>query len=222
MKIDKAIKLVRYIAGVPKSIYVNFRLLPFKQAIHLPIFVSSKTKLLSLSGEVHLDKVRTGIIRVGFGGSDMLDYRYDRPTINVQGSIHFKGKAKIGIGAKLLIYGDLTLGNNFSITGDASIICAKKISIGDDVMIAWQSILMDTDQHNIYDTKKNVINEDKEIIIGNSVWIGARSFILKNSKIEDGCIIGSNTIVTKSFNSKNSIIAGNPPRIIKENITWEH
>ena len=222
MKTDKVVKLIRYLAGIPKSIYVNFRVLPFKQAIYLPIMVSRKTKLQSLSGKVILAKVKTGIIRIGFGGTDMLDYRYDRPIIKITGTLRFQGKAKIGIGAKLLVNGELILGNNCNITGDALIICSKKVSIGDDVMIAWQSIIMDTDQHDIYDKSNHVINENKEIIIGNNVWIGAKALILKDSNIQDGCIIGANTTITKSFKEEYSIIAGNPARVVKKEVQWKH
>ena len=85
-----------------------------------------------------------------------------------------------------------------------------------------ESILMDTDQHAIYDDNDDVCNEDKEIFIGNNVWIGARSFILKGVHIQDGSIIGANTTVTKSFSQQNSIIAGNPNTILKTNISWRH
>ncbi|SFV65472.1 Maltose O-acetyltransferase / Chorismate mutase I  len=222
MNLDKTVKLIRYIGGIPKSIYVNFRLLPFKQAVFLPIIVSRKTKLRSLSGKAHLTKVKTGIVRIGFGGTDMMDYRYERSILKITGDIYFQGKTKIGVGAKIMVSGKLTLGNSFDITGDAMIICAKEIQIGDNCMIAWQSILMDTDQHAIYDEKKSVINQDKPIIIGNNVWIGAKSFILKGSILPDGCIIGANTTITKEFTQQKAVIAGNPAKIIKENISWNH
>ena len=222
MNTDKIVKLIRYVAGTPKSIYVNFRLLPFYQAIKLPIIVSAKTKLRSLSGRVHLSKIRTGIVRIGFGGTDMMDYHYDRTLLKITGDIYFQGKTKIGVGAKLMVSGTLTLGNNFDITGDAMIICAKEIEIGHNTMIAWQSILMDTDQHAIYGEKETLLNRDKKITIGNNVWIGARSFVLKGSKIPDGCIIGANTTVSKEFTQNDTILAGNPAKIIKENIRWNH
>jgi len=220
MKTDKLVKLIRYLSGIPKSIYVNFRLLPFSQAIYLPIMVSRKTKLQSLSGKATLGKVKTGIVRIGFGGTDMLDYRYNRTILKVTGTIHFEGKAKIGIGAKILTSGSLFFGNNVNITGDALIICAKKISFGNEVMIAWKTIIMDTDQHQILNQDNQVINKDKEIKIGNNVWIGANCFVLKGSSINDGCIIGANSTITKSFNETNSIIANTPPRVIKQNIKW--
>ncbi len=222
MNIDKIVKLVRYAGGLPKSIYVNFRLLPFNEAIRLPIIVSRKTKLRSLSGNVHLSKVKTGIVRIGFGGTDMMDYTYQRTILKITGDIYFQGKTKIGVGARIMVSGTLRVGTHFDITGDTTIICAKEIEIGNHTMIAWQSIIMDTDQHAIYDNQQHIINQDKKITIGNNVWIGAKSFILKGSNIADGCIIGANTTITKPFITKNSIIAGNPAKILKENISWNH
>jgi len=222
MNLDKIVKLFRYIGGIPKSAYVNFRLLPFNQAIFLPIIVSRKTKLRSLSGKAHLKKVKTGIVRIGFGGTDMMDYRYERSILKITGDIYFQGKTKIGVGAKIMVSGKLTLGNSFDITGDAMIICAKETQIGDNCMIAWQTILMDTDQHAIYDTNNKIINQDKPIIIGNNVWIGAKSFILKGSIIPDGCIIGANTTIAKEFKEQKAVIVGNPAKILKENISWNH
>jgi len=222
MNIDKIVKIIRYISGTPKSIYVNFRLLPLKHAIYLPIIVSRKTKLRSLSGRVHLQKIRTGIVRIGFGGTDMMDYHYERTILKITGDVYFKGKTKIGVGARIMVSGTLILGNHFDITGDAMIICAKEIEIGNNTMIAWQSIIMDTDQHAIYDKDSTVINQDKKVTIGNDVWIGAKSFILKGSNIPDGCIIGANTTISKEFTQKNTILAGNPAKIFKEGITWNH
>lgn len=223
MNLDKITNLIRYISGLPKSIYVNFRLLPFFQAIYLPIIVSRKTKLISLSGKVILDKIKPGIIRIGFGGSDnMIDYRYCRTILKIDGTINFKGKAKIGMGSRIQVNGILNIGDNFNITGNALILCSNKISIGNNTMLASESIIMDSDQHDIYDKNNNCINKSEELVIGNNVWIGARAFILKNSIIEDGCIVGANSTITKSFKNQNSIIAGTPAKVIKENIKWVH
>lgn len=221
MKTGKIVNLIRYMAGIPKSIYVNFRVLPFLQAVRLPIIVSRKTKLQSLSGEVHLEKVKTGMIRIGFGNIEMLDYRYQRTLLFLEGSITFKGKCKIGMGSRLMVTGSLELGENFLISGDGTIICNKKIIIGNNSQMAWESIIMDTDHHQIYDENGVCINEDKEVVLGDNVWIGARSFILKGSRVNDGCIVGANTTITKSYAEKKAIIAGNPARIVKQLVNWK-
>jgi acetyltransferase-like isoleucine patch superfamily enzyme len=221
MKYGKIINLIRYLAGIPKSIYVNFRVLPFPQAIRLPIIVSRKTKLQSLSGKVELGYVKTGMIRIGFGNMEMLDYRYQRTILMLEGTIVFKGKCKIGMGSRLMIYGRLEVGDNFLISGDGTIICTKTISFGDHSTMAWESIVMDTDHHQIFDEKGDQINHNKDVRIGSHVWIGARSFILKGCTVPDGCVIGANTTLTKSFEEKKAIIAGNPPRIVKRYISWK-
>ena len=222
MKLDKTRKLFQYIASIPRSLYINLRLLPLKDALLIPILVSNKTRLGSLVGAVHLDKIKPGIVRIGFGGTDMVDYHTDRGLLKVTGEIYFQGKAKIATGAKLIIDGTLSLGENFAITGDTTIICAKSITIGSNTMLAWQTIVMDTDQHTIYDHNKQIINPDKPIVIGNNVWVGARCFILKGAHIPDGSIVGANTTLSKSYQKTKTIIAGNPPRILKEDISWDH
>jgi len=210
----------RYIGGLPKSIYVNFRLLPFIQAIKLPIIVSRKTLLSSLSGKVTLNKVKTGIIRIGFGNVDLLDYKYQRTILHISGHVHFNGKCKIGLGSRFMVYGNLTAGEGFLLSGNGTILCNHKITIGKNSSMAWESIIMDTDEHPIYDKEKNTINPDKEIYIGDNVWIGARSMLLKGSSVSHGCIVGANSLLTKKFDIEKAIIAGNPAKILKEDVTW--
>lgn len=53
-----------------------------------------------------------------------------------------------------------------------------------------------------------------DITIGNDVWIGSEAKILSGVTINDGSIIGANSIVTKDV-PPYSIVAGNPASIIK-------
>ena len=54
----------------------------------------------------------------------------------------------------------------------------------------------------------------KDVIIGNNVWIGWGSIILKGTIIGDNCVIGAGSLVSGEF-PDNVVIAGNPARIIK-------
>ena len=58
--------------------------------------------------------------------------------------------------------------------------------------------------------------EGKDIIIGNNCWIGMNSVILPGVILGDHTIVGTGSIVTKSFPEGNCIIAGNPAKKIKE------
>jgi acetyltransferase-like isoleucine patch superfamily enzyme len=197
-------------------------LLPFKEALRLPIIVSSKTKLSSLSGKVLLHKNRTGIIRIGFGNVRLVDFAQERTILHIEGTITFQGKCKIGKASKIEVgkEGLLELGENFLISAKSKIICHKYIRVGKDCVFAWDSLIMDTDYHHIYDHHSNIINEDKEIIIGNKVWLGTRSTVLKGTVIPNNCIVAANSLTAKAYDVENTILAGNPAKVVKENISW--
>lgn len=55
----------------------------------------------------------------------------------------------------------------------------------------------------------------KKVVVGNNVWIGTKVIILPGVVIGDNCIIGAGAVVTKPMKS-NTLIGGNPARIIKE------
>lgn len=52
------------------------------------------------------------------------------------------------------------------------------------------------------------------LTIGNDVWIGNSAVILSDVNIGDGCVIGANTVVAKSF-PPYSVVVGNPAKIVK-------
>ena len=215
-------KIYFFALCLPKSILFNLKYLPFSQAIKLPIFISNHVCLKRLSGVVKIYNTKTGAVKIGFGNIGIFDKKFSRTIWEVSGKVEFKGNANIGHGSKISVEGDLIIGDNFQITAESSIVCQKAITIGNDVLISWDCLIMDTDYHNIYDSRKTkLINPPREIAIGNKVWIGCRSLILKGSTIADGVIVAAGSIVTKSFAQRNSIIGGNPTRIIKNDIIWE-
>lgn len=83
--------------------------------------------------------------------------------------------------------------------------------------------LINSDTHPIYNFETmEICNKAKHNInIGNHVWIGHGVTVMKNVSIPDDCIIGWNSVVTKSFNEPHCAIGGNPARIIKRGITWD-
>ena len=99
---------------------------------------------------------------------------------------------------------------------------SHKLQIGNGVFIGKDVIIRTSDGHAIIDPNtKLAINEPRDVIIGNNVWIGARNVLLKGSYISDGSIIGAQSTVSRQFKTPNVIIAGNPAKIIKTNIIWD-
>ncbi len=61
---------------------------------------------------------------------------------------------------------------------------------------------------------KNYDKDKIQTIIGNDVWIGANSVLLKGVVIGDGAIIGASAVVTKDI-PPYAVVIGNPAKIIK-------
>lgn len=97
----------------------------------------------------------------------------------------------------------------------------KKIYIGEDCMFSNNIGIRVSDGHSIFNEKNHLINEGKDVYIGNHVWIGHGVRIEKGVYISDNSIVGEYAVVTKKFLEKNVIIAGLPGKIIKRGITWD-
>lgn len=97
----------------------------------------------------------------------------------------------------------------------------KTIYIGEGALLSNNIEIHTTDYHGIYNLGGKRINADKDIIIGNHVWLGLGVKILKGTKIADGCMIGAGSVLSGIYPKKNCIIAGNPAKIIKEQIFWD-
>jgi acetyltransferase-like isoleucine patch superfamily enzyme len=113
----------------------------------------------------------------------------------------------------------IIIGNNVGISG-ATISAAKLIQIGDNVLIGSGCLIMDNDAHNIHPSIRHDKMTDgaiRPVIIENNVFIGARSIILKGVTIGEGAVIGAGSVVSRDV-PKNSICAGNPAKVIRENI----
>ena len=98
----------------------------------------------------------------------------------------------------------------------------SKIEIGKGSIFAKQCMIRTSDSHTIKIVDGEVINHPKDITIGSHVWLGQQTFVLKGANIPDDCIVGARSTVTKSLQAeKNSIIVGQPAKMIKSNVQWE-
>lgn len=57
-------------------------------------------------------------------------------------------------------------------------------------------------------------NYDKDIVIGNDVWIGHSAYIMPGVTIGDGAIVGAHAVVTHDVKPYD-VVGGVPARVIK-------
>ena len=109
--------------------------------------------------------------------------------------------------------------NSGYINAGTQIRCMNHIQIGQQCAIGRNVLIMDFDAHQITYADGTTNKVTAPVIIGDHVWIGAGATILKGVSIGDNAIIGAGSVVTKNVPA-NTIVAGNPAHIIKENIQW--
>ncbi|MBQ3739408.1 MAG: hypothetical protein II862_10575 [Bacteroidales bacterium] len=211
------------IRSIPKTLRFNLHYFPLKTALKLPVVVSHRTYLRELHGKVELpEKVERAMIKIGFGDVGHYDRKRSRGIWQVSGTVSFGGKASIGHGSKLSVRGNLSFGDGFNMTAESTIVCAKEIRFGRDCLLSWDILVMDTDEHPLYNKENERINPDKAIQVGDHVWIGCKCVLLKGAEVPDNTVVAAGTLLTSSFSGEHQVIGGNPPSVLKSDVRWEH
>lgn len=205
-----------------RTVYFNFRTLPFLQAIKLPIFIYGSTKFYSLTGNVKIEgNIKTGMIKVNKTNPGAPSNMSGETELSIYGTLVFGGSCEIGTGSEVFIglYGILRLGNHSRIMDKVNIGCYKSISIGDNTRVAHRCQIFDSNYHYIVrlsDRKVKAIL--KTIEIGSDCWICNSTMI--GFSIPKGTIVASNSLVTSKIDSiqDNCLIGGIPAKLITKGV----
>lgn len=207
---------------IANSIYFNFHYLPFKQAIKIPIFLH-KPKFINLKGTIKIesDKIYRGMIQMGFKTCHLYP---DAGIVyeNNGGGIIFKGSCRIGNDSSILVgkNGTLIFGEDFANTARAKIICSTSIIFGNHCRLGWDTIVMDTSFHPLYDMEKKKFNSAcKPIVIGDYNWFGLQCIVMPGVNTPERCIFGLRSIVNRNAHVDSYCTHGGYPlTILRKNV----
>lgn len=218
----KRLMAIRYLLGFPRSIWVNFRMLPFRQACHLPILVSHRTVFENLSGKISLEfsELRTGCVKIGFATSQCSDFCYDRTRLNLRGQWRLLGDCAVGTGSHIEVSetGCLTTGSDFHLGPRSVIVCHKAVTFGRDCLTSWNCTFMDTDQHQLIDEEGEVVNADREIQIADNVWLGCHVLVPKGVSLPENTTVGAGSVLRGRYDEPLTVLAGNPAVVLKQGV----
>lgn len=220
-------KLVGYI----KMIWNDLCVCEKKQYIYINFlrknnkFVSRQSRIINKFGApLIIDKSA----EIEIEGTLVLNEEYPRKSmkksiliLHRNAQLKIKGNFLTFYDSEICVYegGKLILGGSY-INSGTQIRCMNEISIGNQCAIGRNVMIMDYDAHNIFYADGNENKDPAPVSIGQHVWIGAGATILKGVHIGDNAIVGARAVVTKDVKA-NTIVAGNPAKVIKENIGWK-
>jgi acetyltransferase-like isoleucine patch superfamily enzyme len=133
----------------------------------------------------------------------------------------------------LLIYkygGKITIGNNCYIGDGSRVWSGQEINIGNDVLIAHNVNIIDTQAHELHAAERTERYLDllkngawstqgsidtKPIIIKDKAWISFNVIILKGVIIGEGAVVAAGSVVTKNV-ADYTMVAGNPAVFVKK------
>lgn len=199
-----------------KTIYVNFKLLPFKQARKLPIFIYKDTLIYEL-GEMEIisSDITTGMVRWGRMNVKS-PAKYGK--IRNEGKITFKGMTKIGGSNIIENTGHIILGDEIRIAEGVTIMIRSKLIVGDRTIISSKSFIYDSNDHFTIDVEtKKVKRLTKNIIIGPDNWLCTGTFVKKGTITGPYTLVAAgNTLLCKDYSMlpPYSMLGGMPAHII--------
>ena len=191
-KILRRIKLYRQIRFF-QYLYLNYFC---KQVVR-----TDNSRILPYKGSV-LDLAQSA--RIYLSGNDMeLGYNRLRGSkaetlvrMHENAVWSCEGGCTVSYGCMIELLDHAVLDNRFfTMNSNDTLVAAKRIQLGRDVMIGRGVVIYDSDYHTIRNNDGIVINPDAQVTIGDHVWLGTHSTVLKGSTIGSNSIIGANAMV---------------------------
>lgn len=113
----------------------------------------------------------------------------------------------------------ISIGKDCGISG-VSFCSMQEIRIGDRVQIGANTKILDNDMHSMNAEVRALDIREKirryPMFVGDGCFIGAQCIILKGSRFGNKCIFAAGSVVHGTW-LDNSIIAGNPAKLIGNN-----
>lgn len=141
--------------------------------------------------------------------------------LKINGKINLGNKVFLHRGVKLSASGsegvaEINIGDGSYIGDRTEIHSGSGVNIGKGVLIAWNCNIIDRDYHKFESEKERV----SPVNIGDHVWIGLGSTILKGVTIGSGAVVAAGSVVTHDVPER-ALVAGNPAKVIRENVSWK-
>lgn len=134
------------------------------------------------------------------------------------------GSRLAGIEVHAALRGHVRIGarTSFGQDGRLSLHEPGEIAFGDGCLIGAGAAFSVSDMHSVIEIATGRrLNPAQDIRLGDRVWLGEGTRVLKGATIGDGAIVGAGSLVTGEVPT-DSMAIGTPARVIRRGVTWRH
>lgn len=200
-----------------KTVYFNFKVLKFSDAIKFPFWLYGKIEFSCLRGKfiIESNNISSGMIKIGYRYLDLVPLSYLTTQVSNSGKIIFKGKAIIGGGVSLISEGQIEIGRNCTIGGGSMVKSIKNISIGENTRITFGCTIFDSNIHFVKNIETGIImNNSASIVIGKNCWLNYGTYIAKGASVPDYTVSAKDSFLNKDYSEygENLFLVGAPAK----------
>lgn len=195
-----------------RILYLNFRYSKCFDIQHLILI--NRDCILNLAKSAKITVEKGARLNFGFFSNIFAQKRKSQLILEEDSELKITSKAMIQSG--VMVYAakgkTLTIARS-TINSTVKILAYNDISIGNNCIFGWESKI---------GVKKEPSLSQKQLktVIEDDVWVGSCAIIFEGVKISQGSIIASNAVVMQDVPPW-CVAAGNPAKIVKENISWK-
>lgn len=144
------------------------------------------------------------------------DIRIARGTIVRGELVRLAHGGAVGIGCDCYIGNDTRIWSGARVTIGNNVLIAHNVNIFDNLThpLGWQERREHFRAIAGHGHPDTIDLQDAPVHVGNDVWIGAYSLILKGVTIGDRAIVAAGSVVTRDV-AADTLVAGNPARSIR-------
>lgn len=203
------------------TLWFNFRFLPFGQAVHLPILVWGRPKIINMSRNFEIsfdcDTIKRGLVKINRTGEYPSHTGGHTEFILSGKKIVFKGKAVIGCGTRILSYLNSTIiiGNHVIISQQNTIISCEKLVFGDYARIGSRVQIMDSSMHFVYHADERKVQKlSAPVVIGHNSWLANGVSIYKGTILPPYSTVAGGSMVNQDYSqeSEGTCFVGSPAK----------
>ncbi|MCW4024086.1 MAG: hypothetical protein NWF01_03510 [Candidatus Bathyarchaeota archaeon] len=206
---------------------IRFKQYRIKQKItnkNAKIIIADPLTKIKITKEENAKFIVNGILKFydfNVGGNSLIQiYLGKNATFQIDGNFVIGKGVKISVEKEGILYiGGDKAGLHSGISCDTRIMVLKHVEIGSDFGCSWNVFITDSDWHYVeYDGKPTSMQSD--VKIGDRVWVCPECSILKGTVINDGCIIGTKSLLNGKTYPSNSLVAGIPAKVVMRQVKW--